>query len=368
MSGGRGRMKRFSKVLLVLCAVAICAIGGMWGTRYFFAEGEAAEGTSGPSAVRVGLARPETRRIERDVTAVGTLSPVRYVDIVPSVSGRVTKVPVSSGQRVAEGDLLIQLDDRAAQASLEEAEATLEEARQDFRRFEDLATRDTVADAQLEAARAAFRRAEAVVAGARSDLEDRAIRAPFGGTLGVIDTEPGAVLDGSEVVTRLSDLSVMELRASIPERYYSEVSPGQTVRITVPAYPDETFEGEVTVRAPQIEQASRSFDIRAEIANPDRRLAGGMFANTALILDTYEGLAVPDDAIISEGFTTYVYLATDDDTARRAEIVTGASLGEVTEVREGLSEEDRVVVAGWDDLSDGDEVRIDEDFEGGALE
>ena len=68
-----------------------------------------------------------------------------------------------------------------------------------------------------------------------------AIIAPFAGTLGLIDIEPGAFLDGSEVVTSLSDLSVVEVVVSLPERYFERVTPGQTLVVTTPAYPGETF-------------------------------------------------------------------------------------------------------------------------------
>ncbi|MFA8386378.1 MAG: efflux RND transporter periplasmic adaptor subunit [Pelagibaca sp.] len=303
---------------------------------------------------------PEMRTIEDDVSAVGTLRPVRAVQIVPDVAGRVTEVPVSSGQQVSEGDLLIQLDDRAEGAAVAEAEATLSEAEQEYRRFERLEETNAAAEARLEEARAAFLRAEARLMRAQSMLEDRAVTAPFGGTLGVIDTEQGTFLTGSEIVTRLSDLSTVEVSVTLPERYFERVTPGQTLEISTPAYPNRTFDARVTLRAPEIDLGTRSFEIRAEVDNSDGMLVGGMFANSRLVLGSSEGMAIPDDAIISEGLATYVYTVTDG-TASRTEIEVGASLGPLTEVRDGLEMDSRVVVAGWDQLSDGAPVEIDED-------
>ena len=268
---------------------------------------------------------------------------------------------------MAEGDLLIQLDDRAARAALAEAEATLAETEQEYRRFQQLEDSNAAAEAQLEEARGAFRRAEAAIMMARADLEDRSVTAPFSGTLGVIDTEPGAVLNGSDPVTRLSDLTAVEVSVTLPERYFQRVEAGQRVEITLPAYPDTRFEGAVTFRAPEIDLGTRSFEIRAEIANDDGRLVGGMFANSRLVLDTYEGLAIPDDAIISEGLTTYVYTVADG-TASRRDIVTGSSLGPLTEVREGLDGDMQVVVSGWDQLRDGAPVEVEDDVATEALQ
>ncbi|SEQ07471.1 membrane fusion protein, multidrug efflux system [Loktanella sp. DSM 29012] len=353
-------MGRVFKVLFGLCVVAACAAAGLWGTQVLL-SGEAEAGGPPPqSKAAVGVTRPQTQTIDDAITAVGTLMPLRTVALTPTVPGRVTAVPVSSGDQVATGDLLIQLDERAARATLAEAEASLAETSQELARVDELADRNTAAETRLESARAAYARAEAAVMQARAALEDLSITAPFAGTLGLIDVEPGAVLDGSMPVTDLSDLSVVQVSASLPERYYERVAPGQGVTITTPAYPDASFEGEVTVRAPQIDLATRSFTIRAEIPNPDGQLVGGMFADARLVFDTYDGLAIPDDAIISEGLTTYVYVARDS-AAVRTDVVVGSSLGALTEVREGLSQDDEVVISGWDNLTDGAPVEIVDD-------
>lgn len=354
-------MKRVSKFVLSFIVVLAFAAGGVFGTQMLLSGEEQGSGSDGAGRqpTRVNVTSPSMRTIEDTVSAVGTLRPVRSVELVSNAPGRVASVPVSSGQEVEEGALLIQLDDRATRATLVEAEATLSEAQQNFQRIEQLTDSNIAAEASLEEARARLSRAEAVVMMARADLEDRAITAPFAGTLGVIDTEPGSFLQSGVSVARLSDLTAVEVSLSVPERYFERVQEGQALIVTTPAYPGESFEGHVTLRAPEINLGSRSLEIRAEINNPDRRLVGGMFANSQLVLDTYEGIVIPDDAIISEGLTTYVYTVVDG-AAQRTEIDIGASLGALTEVREGLSEEDRVVIAGWDQLSDEAPVEIDE--------
>ena len=355
------------KFFLGICFVAVFAAGGVFGTRALMSQDGGGSGRSEAPATRVGLATPEMREIEDDVTGVGTLAAIRSVMLVPSAAGRVTEVPVVSGQEVEAGEILIQLDDRAAQAALSEAEATLAEAENDFRRFEELEDSDTVAEARLEQARATYRRAEAAVMSARATLDDRALTAPFAGTLGLIDIEPGSYLAAGTEIAPLVDLSAVRVDLSLPERYFDRVAPGQPVTVTVPAYPDQRFEGEVSVRAPQIDLETRSFDLRARIDNPEGRLVGGMFANARLVLDTYSGLAITDDAIISEGLTSYVFTVSDG-TAARTGITPGQSVGALTEVVDGLEAEDRVVVAGWDNLTDGAPVEIDEEIEGGALQ
>lgn len=353
-------MKRVSKFLISFIVVVAFAAGGVFGTRALLSGKEQGTGGygEGRQSTRVNVTSPRMQTIEDAISAVGTLRPVRSVELVANAPGRVTSVPVSSGQEVEQGALLIQLDDRATRAALVEAEATLSEARQNFQRIEQLTDSNIAAEASLEEARARLSRAEAGVMMARADLEDRAITAPFAGTLGVIDTEPGSFVQSGVSVARLSDLSAVEVSLSVPERYFERVQQGQALIVTTPAYPEESFEGRVTLRAPEINLGSRSVEIRAEIDNAEGRLVGGMFANSRLVLDSYEGMVIPDDAIISEGLTTYVYTV-EDGTAQRTEIDIGASLGALTEVREGLGAQDRVVIAGWDQLSDDAPVEID---------
>ncbi len=350
-------MKHTLKIVAGLCVVGLFGLAGVSGTQALLSVQETESDERRDSATRVGVAAPQERRIEDAVSATGTIRPIREVELLPDAPGRVTGIPVSSGAQVAAGDLLIRLDDRAAQAALADAEATLAEAQQAYTRVERLAEGNAAAEAQLEGARATLLRAEAAEMAARADLEDHTIRAPFAGTLGVIDLELGAYLDGTAPVTRLSDLSRVEVRATLPEQHFDDVEPGQTLQVSTPAYPDTRFEGRVTLRAPEIDRATRSFEIRAEIDNPDRRLVGGMFARSRLLIDSYDGIAIPDAAIISEGLTSYVYTVSDGRVTR-TDVEPGKSLGDLTEVRDGMSLGDRVVVAGWDGLSDGAAVEI----------
>lgn len=362
------------RIAVALCVAAGFGAAGVFGTGHVLDRMEAAaasggggEGSAagsgpagGPRATRVGVATPEAREVEDAVEAVGTVMPTRRVEIRPSVPGRVTEVAVASGDQVARGDLILQLDDRAQRARLAGAEATLQEARRTLERITELTESNAAAERRLDAARAAFGRAESEVMAAQAALEDRRIEAPFAGTLGLVDLDRGAYVAPQDVVVTLSDLSVVQVDIALPERYFARVAPGQPVTLTVPALPDRRFEGTVAVRDVGIDEASRSFDVRAEIDNSARALVGGMFARTRLVFETAEALAIPDDAIIAEGEETYVYTV-EDGTARRRAVTPGQSLGGATEIA-GLAADARVVVSGWNRLRDGAPVEVAEEI------
>lgn len=353
-------MVRAIKWLVGLIVVACCAAAGVWGADYLTASEEQAASREGPSATRVSVASPESRELENRFSAVGSILPLRSIELRPLAAGRVVAAPVTSGARVAEGDLIFELDSRAARAELADAQATYEEARQELQRFLELQDRNVSSEATIETARAAFRRAEAAVLLAEANVEDRRLLAPFDGVLGAFDLDPGEYIEPATIVSTLEDLSAVEAEFALPERYFARTRPGQTVRLEARPYPGRVFTGEVDFVAPGIDPATRSFKVRVLVENEDRALAGGMFVDAELVFDSYEALTVPDDAVISEGSATYVYTV-EDGTARRTGIQLGASRDGRAEIEDGLGEEAQVVVTGWNTLSDGSPVEIAEE-------
>ncbi|MCQ0988685.1 efflux RND transporter periplasmic adaptor subunit [Jiella marina] len=350
-------MGRAIKWLAGLVIVVACAAAGIWGADYLTRSEQAAASTEEPSATRVSTESPELRELEDRYSAVGTLLPLRSIELRPLAAGRVVRAPVNSGDRLAEGDLIFELDSRAARAELADARATYEEARQELRRFEELQDRNVSSEARIETARAVFRRAEAALRLANANLEDRRLVAPFEGVLGAFDLDAGEYVEPATVVSTFEDLSAVEAEFALPERYFARARKGQTVRLQARPYPERVFTGEVDFIAPGIDPGSRSFNVRVLVDNEDRALASGMFVSTELVFETYEALTVPDDAVISEGSATYVFTVADG-TARRTDVALGASREGRIEIEQGLDPASRVVVTGWDTLSDGSPVEI----------
>ncbi|WP_422074916.1 efflux RND transporter periplasmic adaptor subunit [Tranquillimonas rosea] len=351
-------LKKGIGIGLAVVFVAACGAAGVWGTSEIFAlvrpSDEQGGGERPPT--RVEVAQPQRDKVRDTFQAVGSIRAVRSIELQPLASGRVTEVAVESGERVEEGDLIFALDDRAAQAALQEAEATLSEAGSEFSRVQELATENVSAEAQLEEARAGYRRAQAAVATAEATLDDRRLTAPFSGVLGLVDIDPGERVDTSMSFSSLDDISTVEAQFSVPERYYARAEVGQQVILNGSVY-DREFEGEVSVKAPRVDANSRSFTLRVRVPNEDRALTDGMFMTATLVFETYEALTLPDDAIISEGSATYVYTVSDGNAAR-----TPVSLGSRndgrTEITDGVSADSRVVITGYDRLSDGAPVQV----------
>ena len=353
-------MAKAIRWIVGLLVVAAFAGAGVYGTRYLTGTQSEPAAKQERSARRIAVSTPQRRNLEDRYLAVGTVLPLRSIELRPLAAGRVVSAPVSSGDQLSEGDLVFELDSRAARAELANAEASFEEARQELERFEELEDRNISSEARIETVRAAYRRAEAALQLRRANLDDRRLLAPFDGVIGAYDLDPGEYIDPATVVSTLQDLSAVEAEFALPERYFARARKGQTVRLSARPYPDRRFIGEVDFVSPTIAEGSRSFDVRVRVDNDDRALASGMFVDAELVFETYEGLTVPDDAVISEGSATYVFTV-EDGRASRTDIALGQSFDGQSEIVDGLNEEAEVVVTGWDNLSDGAPVEIVEE-------
>lgn len=229
------------------------------------------------------------------------------------------------------------------QARLQQAQQALALLQEGFRR-EDIAQ-----------ARAQLLQAQGVLQVVQSQLNDTVLRAPFGGIVSRIYAEPGAFVtpttSGSTVASATSS-SVLALAgpnqvvAKVPETVLPQLRLGQTAKIIADAYPETPFTGRVVQIAVQsvIEQNVNSFEVRLAVQDPDQKLRAGMNTSVVFQVGTLkDALVVPTVAIVRRERRTGVFLATDPPQFQP--IRTGVSVGDKTQVKEGLKSGDRVLLS-----------------------
>lgn len=361
---------RAAKAVLGLVVILAAAAGGLWLTERLLAAPEPARTAQGTAApLRVETIAPETVTFVDAVTAVGTARARQAVDLVPESSGRIVRIAFQPGDRVEAGAALIELDDRAEQADLKASDATLAEAQAAFDRQESLNRTGSASDAAYQTARAALLRAEAERDRALVALEDRVLRAPFAGVVGLTDLVEGQVIDTATPIATLDDLSVIEVDFSVSETLLPRLERGQRVELTSAAWPGRIFQGRISRIDSRVDAGTRSLALRAGIGNDDRALAGGMFLQARLVLDERQRPAVPENALTVEGDRVLVMLA-EDGAARQAEIVTGQQQDGLVEVVSGLPPSARVIVTNLHRVTDGapvEAVAQDRRVEAGAV-
>lgn len=348
------------RILLGLVLLAAAAVGGFeFAGRMLAATPPSSGGQRGGGAVVVETQPAEVLTFLESVEAIGTTLALQSVTLRPSASGRVADVAFSAGERVETGDVILRLDDAAARAALASAEATVAEAQAAYDRQSRLEQLGSAAEATLQSARAALLRAEAERDMAINELDDRVLKAPFGGVVGLSDISLGELVDSSTVITTLDNLSVVEVAFSVPERFMARLAKGQQVQLQSPAYPDETFTGTIRAMDTRVDQATRSIALRAEVPNDNRRLTAGMFMRVSLVLDQREACAVPERALTVAGAQSFIHVV-QDGVARRIEVTIGSQQGDMIEVSGDLPDNPQVIVTNLHRLGDGVAVTVAE--------
>lgn len=325
--------------------------------------GAAGQALSGPVAVEVG--RAERVRLEDDAQAVGSLRSNQGVMLKPEVSGRILKLGFSDGQRVKRGQPLVQLDDSLQQAQLQQAQAQASIARTSLQRNRELVAQNFVSQSVVDQAQANLEVAEAQVALAQAQLQRMKVTAPFDGIAGIRSVNVGDyVKDGADLV-QVEDLSSVWVDFRLPERYLSQLKPGQGVSVSPDALPGKTYTARVEAVDSQLDASGRSLLVRAKLANTAGELRSGMFARTRIVFGVREeAIMVPEEALVPQGNQQYLIKVVDgpgnSKLSQRIPARIGARQAGRVEVLEGLKAGDLLVIAGQARLmrGEGQPVRV----------
>ena len=341
----------------------LLVLGGLAFGRFTFYErylgDEQVQGATDPAGQRRGgrevsveTVFAETRTIRTRIEAVGDTRALQAVNIVPQDAGQVVSIAFESGERVEAGAVLVELDDTLTQAAVAEAQARLHETRVALDRARKLQASRNIAQSAVDETVAAEEAATAQLQAARKRLEDRTIRAPFAGTVGIRNVDLGARIDTSTVVTTLDDLSGVEVEFSVPEIRFGAVRIGQTITARAAAWPDRLFEGRIDVIDSRVSPSARAFRVRAVIPNGDGALTAGMFLYVEVALDEREALLVPEEAVQAAASSSYLFIVEDGKAVRR-EVHVGQRQDGTAEIVEGIEPGDEVITAGIQRIREG---------------
>jgi membrane fusion protein (multidrug efflux system) len=307
--------------------------------------------------VPVEIAAVAKEAVADEVFAVGTLRSNEAVMIRSEIAGRIAAIGFGEGSAVRKGDVLFTLDDAIPAAELKDAEASLALSQRNFERARELFSRRFGTERTLDEARAALDSDSAKVELARARLGKTRIAAPFAGIVGLRRVSVGDYITIGQDLVNLEDLNPIKADFRVPERYLPALAPGQTLRVTVDAFPGRVFTGEVAALDPMIDPEGRSIAVRARLPNPDGVLRPGLFARVNLVLHRRaQALTIPETAVVPRGEERFVYRI-DGDRAVLTRVDLGERRAGRVEVTAGLNAGDEVVTAGHLRLRDGARVR-----------
>ncbi len=340
-------MKKSLVPLLILLVAGLAAYG------LFLHNGNNGGSAGGPPAgfggmgggALVVLEAVEYERLANEIEAIGTVRALESVTLTPKVSDTVSAIHFEDGDLVEAGTILLELTNREEQALLAEAQANLEDGRRQLRRLEELVQQGSVPVSQVDEARSRVDAQEARLEALLARLDDRLIRAPFDGALGFREVSQGTLVSPGTAITTIDDISSIRLEFSVPEVFLGVLAPGQRVVARSAAYPDETFEGEISSIGSRVDPVSRAATVRARIPNDELRLRPGMLMTLRLVTAERDALVVPERAVTQIDTRAFVYVANDGIAEQRTVRLGDRQPGRV-EILDGLEAGEEIVTDG----------------------
>lgn len=390
-------MRTSVKVLIWIVVLAAIGYGGYQGFQF----AQSRKGTASlqkqtdTAPVKVAVGRIRRGDVKNVVWITGEVRPLRSVEIVPKVAGRLERLRRSDGSLIEEGVAVekgevvavieheqLKAASRASEAALKVAEAAYETAKvnladagREKERWATLRKQGSGTEQQLDQAATAFERAEAQlkqaeaqIAQGRATLEqtkvsidDATIESPISGVVSLKYVHEGAFVGPSSPLFRVVDISEVEITGGVADRHYPKLEAGRTAaQVEVDAYPGETFSGTVTRLRPELDKVTRTVAVTIKVPNESLKLKPGMYARIELILDERKNVVlVSDDALMSLQGQQQVFVV-NDGTIHVRPVKIGLEESVNNEVIEGLQPGDIVVIRGQQLLREGMKVEAQE--------
>ncbi len=375
----RARLRR-RRWLWIGAIVVVLIIGALWlWHRHEAAVAAAAAAKRAAVGVTITTATASKGDIGIYLNAIGTVTPVYTTSITSQVNGVVTAVLFREGQQVHNGDALIDIDPRPYQATLLQAQGTLErdqnvlaQSQMDLERYRSALARNAIA-AQTEADQeklvlqnqGTVKNDLGTVQYDQLQLDYCHIIAPISGQVGLRLVDPGNVVQSSgaatlAVVTQMQPITVI---FTLPEDSLGPVVARlrAQAKLSVDVFDrsaqTKIASGELLALDNQIDTTTRTVKVRAQFDNKDNALYPNQFVNTRLLVNTLQGVTlIPAAAVQQNGSASFVYLI-QNNVAQLRTIKTGVTDGGVTQVT-GIQPGDVVATSGFDKLQDKAKVAI----------
>ncbi|PSU03211.1 MexH family multidrug efflux RND transporter periplasmic adaptor subunit [Photobacterium gaetbulicola] len=344
------------KKVLVAAMVTVALTG--CGYFYFQSQSVAAEQPSARSAreIPVTLGQVSAHAVAQSLSLVGKLEAQRSVNVATQVAARVEQIAIGVNSKVEKGELLVRLDDAKPKAAYAEAQAYLNDEKRKYNEYQKLVSRGAITQTELDAQLASVNIADARLQAAQADLADHAIRAPFSGTVGLVDFSEGHMLTVGSELFSLDDLSLMRLDIQVPEQYLSFLREGMTVEATSQAWPGRAFSGQIKAIDSRVQADSLNIRVRVVFDNPEALLKPGMLMAAKIGFAPQDAAVIPVQALEYSGTKRFVYLVDETGKAHRTEVKLGVRVENEVVIESGVGIGDRIVVQGLVNMRDGAQV------------
>jgi membrane fusion protein (multidrug efflux system) len=353
-------------IMLIIVAVILGGIFAWQGFKGKMIKKYMGAAATAPQTVSTIVAAPATWQSRTQ--AIGSLRAVRGADLAAQASGVVDQIRFESGNDVPAGAILLKLRPNDDPAKLEQLQAAAMLAEQTYKRDQEQFAAQAISQASLDTDVSTLKSARAQVAAQQALIDEKTVKAPFAGKLGIRQIDEGQYLTAGTTVVTLQALDPILVDFYVPQQALAHLKVGQAVTATVDSYPGESFAGAVASINSKVDTASRNVQVRASIRNAERRLLPGMYATVEIDNGAATNqITLPQTAITFNPYGDTVFLVqqngADDKGKPRLTVLQrfvqlGATRGDQVAVQSGIAAGDVVVTAGQMKLRNGSVVIV----------
>ena len=298
------------------------------------------------------------------LSSVGNVRAFRGVELSTEIGGLVLTVPIKSGQDVKEGDLLIKLNDASDVAQLKSLKAMADLAKVINERDRQQLAIQAISKNVFDTSAADAKSKQAQVESQIALVAKKNLKAPFSGRVGIVAINPGQYVNPGDKLLTLQTLDPIFVDFNLPQSNAEQIQVGQDVEVTTDAFKDASFTGKITAVSAKVDTNTRNIQIEAQIANPDKKILPGMFANVTIKLgDQVKLLTLPQTAVTYNPYGSTVFIAKPTGKkdkqgkpaleAQQEFVTTGTTRGDQVAILKGVEEGATVVTSGQLKLKNG---------------
>ena len=306
----------------------------------------------------------ETTAWQPKLSSVGNVRAFRGVELSTEIGGLVQTVPIKSGMDVKEGELLIKLNDASDVAQLNSLKAQADLAKVINERDKQQLAIQAISKNVFDTSKADAKSKQAQVEQQAALVAKKNLRAPFSGRVGIVMINPGQFVNPGDKLLTLQTLDPIFVDFNLPQGNAAQIQVGQEIVVTTDAFKDASFVGKITAVSPKVDTNTRNIQIEAQLANPDKKILPGMFANVNINLgDEVKLLTLPQTAVTYNPYGSTVFIAKPTGKkdkqgnpaleAQQVFVTTGPTRGDQVAILKGVEEGATVVTSGQLKLKNG---------------
>ncbi|MBQ1184231.1 MAG: efflux RND transporter periplasmic adaptor subunit [Muribaculaceae bacterium] len=307
--------------------------------------------------------------VSQSVDQIGNYTATTEADVVNNITtampNRIKAIYVDEGQKVSKGQRLVALDDvntDSYELQVANAEANLKNVEINYNRAVELYKIGGGTKQSVEQMELSLINAQNALASAKRALqnvkENTVLTSPISGVVTARNYDAGDMTGQLPILT-IAQVQPVKIVINVSESELAKVNNGMPAVVKFDTYGDEEFAGKVTMVAPTVDVATRTFGVEVTVANKDNRILPGMFARVELNLGTMEHVVVPDKAVVKQpGSGNYYVYVYKDGKVSYNQVQLGQRMGDKYELISGVESGSQVVVSGQSRLANGDAVEL----------